>query len=1202
MADKKIKWTEQQQRAISTRGSDILVTASAGTGKTAVLSGRCVDIVSEKTNVLNILVLTFTNAAAEQMRSRIAEQLQEAFSKSGDAHLRYQLMLLAGADISTIDSFCKRLITEHFHKLALDPTFRVIESDEQKLLKAEVLEETIEWAWQQSDLRQGFEQLLRRRDLRINDGFGANIVEISNFLDGSVSRDDWYERALLLAKAANPLAGELGEKQRQIIADKSQSIVNRLCHARKLYEKTSGSVWVEFEDTFTKSIEECIEFLKANDWDSCAKAIMGYKKPRVNKPKELPEATAELIKKTVKKAVDDFAELKDLAVINPDYSDRVSVSSNLQTEIMVRLVKKFDQLYSRAKQKLNCLDFADLEHYALKLLKSEESSDDKLLPSETALILQQKYEHIFVDEYQDINPVQQAILDLLSRSENVFVVGDIKQSIYAFRGAEPEIFLERLKDTSNGLRVDLNTNWRSEKGILDFVNKVFGRIMTSSFAKIDYDESAQLKPASEASATKPVVELHILDKQGKDADESGEAESGVYTSRQCQAMMIAERIEQMVAAKFQIYDKQQDKKRDVEYRDIAILMRSPSVKVNDYVEMLRLAGVPVSCDSAAGYFEKTEVRDLLSLLKVLDNPQRDIELAAVLRSPFFKVSDTQLAKIRIHSQAKSFHDCVLGYTESGPDAKLVDKIKKIFEAIGNWRTLARRGILADLIWQIYRQTGYLSFVSALPSGQVRRANLLKLHDRAIQFEGFVSSGGIASLKRFVEFIERLEESGQDWASAEPEAAAGNAVRIISVHKSKGLEFPVVFLAELESQFSKQDSKKDYLADMDGVLGLKIIDDESNTKLDSVAYQVIKEQKREMTLAEEMRILYVAMTRARECLILTACKKKSKCRDIICDGDFFGGETIADWQLSSSGSHLDWLLYGLCDQKSLHEVFETGFAKKCTDDDLFSTKVYGSAELTQLCGNIDGFKKALPEKSETKKKPAVGELLGHVKESLGWQYDFEDITLMPAKQSVTELTHHSDEYVKIDYSKSLEQKPKAVLSADLIGKVDSKLIGTATHLVIARVDLSEPVTEKTVEQTIEKLLASDAIQSSVAEHINKKSIVTFFESELGKTVLDALPEVWREWPFSFAASPSQLKKAGDEVVIVQGIIDTLIRTPKGLLVIDFKTDAVSAEQASKRAESYREQLEYYSRAAGAILKTNVVGKWLYFLEPGCAVEI
>jgi ATP-dependent helicase/nuclease subunit A len=378
--------------------------------------------------------------------------------------------------------------------------------------------------------------------------------------------------------------------------------------------------------------------------------------------------------------------------------------------------------------------------------------------------------------------------------------------------------------------------------------------------------------------------------------------------------------------------------RDVEYRDIVILMRSLARKANDYVQVLRLAGVPVSCEATAGYFEATEISDCLALLKVLDNPQRDIELAAVLRSPFFKISDTELAKIRIRSKTgehkKNFYSCVVEYCNNGRDVKLIAKLKEILVVIEQWRTIARRGNLADLIWQIYRQTGFLSFVSALPNGQARRANLLKLHDRAIQFEGFAGSAGNLSLSRFVDFIAKLQEVGQDWAPAEPDAAAGNAVRILSVHKSKGLEFPVVFLAELDSQFNKRDIYGDFLADADDTLGLQIIDRKSNSKLRSLAHQVIAEHKLSTIMAEEMRILYVATTRARDRLILSACEKQKHCRDLVCNGFLSGTEPVPDWQLRRCRSPLDWILYGLSDMKDLHEAFETGLARETADNDLF----------------------------------------------------------------------------------------------------------------------------------------------------------------------------------------------------------------------------------------------------------------------------
>ncbi len=1244
MAEKKIKWTEQQKRAIVTRGSDVLVTASAGTGKTAVLSGRCVDIVRDKSicpDVWSILVLTFTDMAAEQMRSRIAEQLQTAFKQSDDPHIRYQLMLLQGADISTIHSFCKRLITEYFYKLGLDPTFRVIDGDEQKLLKTEVLEKVIDWAWQQSNLTAALEQLLYRRDLRTNDGFFSKITTISDFLNGVISRRNWYERAIVLSEEANSYTGDLGKRQKQIITEKLQNILRRLRHSQKLYKIEGGKGdWAEkLEEKHIIPAQQCLESLKADDWDKCADAIRNFDKPRTNKPKDLSEPVAELLQSTARRAVEKFKELSHLAIVNPDYLDRLSGSSGLQTKVLVELVKKFDQLYGQAKRTANCMDFADLEHYALELLAKDIDAEEKLSPSETALALRRKYKYIFVDEYQDINPVQKAILGMLSTEGNVFVVGDVKQSIYAWRGAEPKIFIKDLElastDTQKapeGLRVDLNANFRSAKGILDFVNKIFSKIMTASFGDIDYDESAYLKPAKvknhEPQETGHIVEFHILDEKSIDSEvetqQENESEDKAIDSRQRQAAMIARRIKEIVGAdtgktEFQVYDKQMECFRDIQYRDIVILMRSLAKKANNYVEVLRLAGVPVSCQATAGYFEATEITDILCLLKVLDNPQRDIELAALLRSPFFKISDTELAKIKLHSSTSghnyTFYSSITEYCKSGKDAKLADRLKEILSQIEDWRTTARRGKLADLIWQIYRQTNFLSFVSALPNGQARRANLLKLHDRAIQFEGFATSVGIASLTRFVEFIEKLHETGQDWSPAEPPESAGNAVRILSVHKSKGLEFPIVFLAELESKFNKRDIYADCLADADYALGLQIIDRQSNSKINSLAHEVIAEEKRSTALAEEMRILYVAATRARERLILTSSQKHTDCGKVISNGLFFGPEPIPGWALAECQNPLEWALYGLCDQKALHNAFETGLAKQATDDDLFSLKVYQQQELEQLSKYVQNIRSSKLSKTDfTIKKPQEkrkeSRLLSQLKKSLSWQYNFGDAVALPAKQSVTQLTHRYDEYVKFDYSMALQRKPKVVMATKAeLTEPQGRLIGTATHILISQLDLSRTISKEAIEKTKEKLFADGAMTEAVAEHIETESIMKFFESDLGKTALSAWPNVWCEWPFTFALSSTDFNPSsdesrakGDETIVVQGIIDMLIKTPDGLIVIDFKTDKVTTEQIPERAELYRRQLELYAKAASAILKSKILSKWLYFLKPGCEAEV
>jgi ATP-dependent helicase/nuclease subunit A len=1246
MAEKKLKWTDQQKRAIDSRGGDVIVTASAGTGKTAVLSGRCVNIISDKLacpDVSGILVLTFTDAAAEQMRSRIAERLRDAFLERRDPHLRRQLMLLQSADISTIHSFCKRLITEYFYKLGLDPTFRVIDADEQKLLKAEALEKAIDQVWQRSDIRGPLEQLLYRRDLRTNDGFLTRIIGLSDFLDGVISREKWYERAARLAEVADPFATDLGEKQQEIIAGNLQNVLEELNHARRLCESQGGDTgWdAKLQDSHISRVVKCIETLEAGDWDNCAEQIRNFQKPTTRKPKGLPEPIAALIQDTAKNAVSEFAELSQLAIVNPEYVDRLGGLVGPQTGILVELVRQFHHLYCDAKRSVNGLDFADLEHYALRLLTDQTSSEDKPVPSQTALALRQKYKFISVDEYQDINAVQQRILEMLSPGGNILGVGDGKQSIYAFRGAMPDIFLEQVEKASPepagvsiGLRVDLNVNFRSTKRILDFVNEIFSRIMTKSFARIDYDESSRLRPAPEGrpeirmpDSEKKVIEFHILDKIGKSENsqtepgaDSQDENSSIVTSRQSQAMMIAQRIRRMVGAdtgkvEFQVHDEQQGTLRDVEYRDIVVLMRSLAKKANDYVEIFRLAGLPVSCQATAGYFEATEITDIVDLLKVLDNPQLDIELAAVLRSPFFKVSDTELAKIKLHNKArqqnKSYYDCVLEYCRSGADAGLAEKLEKILAQIEQWRTIARRGSLADLIWRIYRQTDLLPFVSALPNGQARRANLLKLHDRAIQFEGFASSAGVPSLTRFVEFIEKLQQAGQDWAPAEPPSSAGNAVRILSVHKSKGLEFPVVFLAELESQFNKRDAQADCLIDAEYGLGLRIIDQESNSKLSSLAHQVIAEQKSSMGLAEEMRILYVAMTRAKERLILTASEKHERCRKIISNGFFFGDKPVPDWQLRACRTPLDWVLYGLSGRKILHEAFETGLAKQAVEDDLFSIKLHGRPELERLAESVMKLKAgksarrlaASKKRSSRRQEP---QLLSQIKSSLAWRYRFADSALLPAKSSVTQLTHGGDEYMKFDYSGALERQPRVLMTAEPQSgeSRDGRLVGRATHLVISQLNLDGPVTKESIEKTIEKLLADGAIVPAVAGQIDAESILAFFETKQGKLIFEPANKFWREWPFTFALAASEwenLSVTGDTIV-VQGIIDLLIRTAQGLVVIDFKTDKITAEQAEERAGLYRRQLELYSRAASAILKAESAGRWLYFLTPRVFVEV
>lgn len=1225
MADKNIEWTQQQHQAIRERDRDVLVTASAGTGKTAVLSGRAVDIVSDKNicpDVWSILVLTFTDAAAEQMRQRIAEQLVQAYRRTKDEHLRKQLSLLQGADISTIHSFCKKLINEHFYKLGLDPAFGIIDADEQRLLKAQVLQETIEWAWQQPNLIPALEELLAGRNIRQDGGFLATIIEINDFLDGVVWRKGWYEKAAKLCENMS-IDNDSVTKQKNLIEIWLDEIMLRLTQIDRIYRwHAEDNSWTDkFEQNYLKPVQQLVSLFEKCRWSDFAIAVGEFRKPRVYPPKDVEDNVKELIRAELKDAFAVLDDIKQLAVLNPDYLAKVNPSANRQTLILIELVKQFEKLYSQVKRELNRLDFADLERFALRLLVQEDTLSDIPQPSAVALSLRQKYRYVFVDEYQDINPVQKAILDLLAGRGNTFVVGDVKQSIYAFRGAEPRIFVEDLKTASvkptskeDSIRVDLNWNFRSAKGILDFVNLVFERLMSEKFGAIEYDEGAMLQCASEEQDNNkaPAVELHLLDDK-TEQDEQQQDEPDITTARQRQAAMIAQRIRRMVGAdtgqaEFNIYDKQIDAVRPVEYRDIVVLMRSLAERANTYVEVLQLAGVPVSCADAAGYFEATEISDCLCLLKVLDNPLRDIELAAVLRGPVFRITDTELTKIRLFNKDRgiNFYDCVATYAKEGDDKKLTEKLRQILSDIERWRTEAKSGNLADLLWQIYRYSNILAFYSALPNAGARRANLLKLHDRAIQFEGFASAKGSASLGRFVDFIEQLQKTGAEWSGAEPEDSAANAVRIMSVHKSKGLEFPVVFIAELDSPFNLSDLNRDVLLGLDIPLGLAVVDRNTNAKLNSPARQLLQTEKLDTSLAEELRILYVAMTRARERLLLSASIKSNKCRTIIRQGFEFGDTEIAPWRLAGCRAAFEWLLYALSSQKILHDTFGTGIEAKGKGSVGFDVKLYSPDESSALSQYIDRLKNTKkPKPAKTKIKGESG-LLESVKKSLSFGYEYESAAYLPAKQSVTQLTHYNDEFVQLDYSRSLRRRPGVVLSDELKKEfaVQGRLVGTATHLIISSLDLTKEINAGIVKQIADDLAARSLISSEAIEFIDTDSIARFFNTDLGRMALDLDNIVRREWPFTFLLPVSQVNGTADvdDSIIVQGIVDMLIETTDGLVVIDFKTDRVSAAQTRERAKLYTGQIRLYAQAAEKILKKPVLAEYLYFISAGKAVEV
>ncbi|MHC4524818.1 MAG: UvrD-helicase domain-containing protein, partial [Planctomycetota bacterium] len=846
-----ITWTTTQQQAIETIDRNVLVTASAGTGKTAVLSQRAVDRIADTTDPARadtLLVLTFTDAAAEEMRSRIAETLYKRYLETHDSRLRQQLLLLDRAYISTIHSFCKRTLTEFFYLIDLDPTFGILDADEQQLLKAELLEDVLEDAWADKETADDLKALFAGR--RVQPGTGSfvdQIIALNDFLDSVVDRNAFYEKAAAINKSDHESHQLFKQAQTNILLEKLNQCRKQLDHALSLDATLCQSRYAtaHIQEEILPVVTACTEFLKTDKLDSCIDVLSSLKFGQLRKKKdvELSKEQQAHIKDPVDRVKKELKGLLDFALLCPEYEEQIAPQAAMQTETLLKLMRRFYEKYTAAKQRRNVLDFSDLEHYMLKLLQAH---------PEAAAKLKDRFEYIFVDEYQDINAPQQRILELVSRPNNVFVVGDIKQSIYGFRQSRPEIFLSQLENAGEVSelsdlpgRVDLKDNFRCRNEIIDFVNALFRRTMIESTAEMDYDKRAELVngfpyPPFEANdGPAEPVEFVLLDEQSTEEDQDDNADSNEsatvsVSAAQRQAGWIARRIQKIVGTEtgkpeFQVYDKKTGTFRDVEYRDIVILMRSLSHKAQDYTEILRLAGVPVNSQSACGYFETTEISDCLCLLKVLDNPDRDIEFAALLRSPVFGITDAELTEIYLHDRQKpGFYHAAKNYATNGKETELAQKLNLILSQIDDWRRQVRIGSLADLLDGIFREKGLLQFYAALPNGSQRRANLLKLHDHAIRFEHFRTTEPGAALGRFVEFLEKLDDAQQDWAPAEPDSSSRNAVRVMSIHKSKGLEFPVVFVAELNTPFNTRDSSGQCLIDED-MIGLQIPDTKSHVR-------------------------------------------------------------------------------------------------------------------------------------------------------------------------------------------------------------------------------------------------------------------------------------------------------------------------------------------------------------------------------------
>lgn len=1244
-------WTPAQWLAIKTRNSSFLVSAAAGAGKTSVLVERVIRrILDDRIDIDTLLVVTFTNAAAAEMRQRVGRALaQELKRQPYSTHLPRQLVLLNQAKITTIHSFCLDLLRQYFYLLDLEPDFRIADENESLIYQVETLEEVMEKCYDTED-NQAFTSLVDCYGGQWDDrNLRELVLRLYAFSRSHPHPRDWLSRAANAFKLTGTPAIDDTVWGQNIKA----GLVLELEGARILLEEALGLAKENKEaQAYLKTLQEDLDLIRellkniSLSWENLRQDFQNIKFNRLPSISAKDNQVAVRLKEKIKSLRDTAKE--KIKKITQLYFSRSSVDLLTDFHFMapliqtlVDLVNSFSEAYQRAKLKRGLVDFADLEHYTLQILNNFPVVREAL---------KAKYVEVLVDEYQDINGVQENILQLISRTAenkpNIFMVGDVKQSIYRFRLAEPAIFLAKYKDypvNSNESnepvkqRINLAENFRSRPEIIKAVNFIFRQIMVTEVGEMDYDQEAELIakasypiPPDWALEKEKPVEFHLIEKnpgngEGAEMDQADETdvddaaqevEEQAWDDIQREANFVAYRLKKMVEEReFLVYD---SKYRPVMYKDIVVLMRATHGRANIFQEEFQKAGIPVYVELGTGYFEATEVETMLSLLKIIDNPRQDIPLVAVLRSPLVSLSAAELAQIRLRQREGDFFDALV---QTKDDNK---KTALFWEKLSSWRTMARRGTLSDLIWDVYRQTGYYDYVGGLPGGRQRQANLRALYDRARQFETTTLRG----LFHFLRFIEALKERGSDLGIARALGENENVVRIMSIHKSKGLEFPVVVVADLGKQFNFQDLKKDVLLHKELGLGPQLIDAEKRLSYPTLAKLAVKRRLKLETLAEELRILYVAMTRAKEKLILVGSEKKLvKAAAGWCRYLNYPSWFLPALQLTEARSYLDWICPAIArhrDGDCLSQLAgseKTPFLEIARDPSCWLVSLYPWGTQDKWRSQENATKETetwLQLVQDLEPVPVENEIMKMIDNHLSWNYPATALVNKPAKVTVTELKYwFTKQPEEEDYNAAGIFTSNLFLPGRLPPFKQPRFYqerahltqaekGTLMHLVMQHLDLKTVLDNDDLARQVKLMVEKELLTIEEATAIDLAPVVKFWRSPLGQRVR-AAAHVKRELPFSLVLPVQEVYPdlpadsfSAKEVVFVQGIIDYLVFEADSLFLIDFKTDYITRENLKETAAYYQVQLDLYARAIQDIIYRPVKEKYLYFFYPGLTV--
>lgn len=1238
-----VTFTREQQQVIDLRNRNLLVSAAAGSGKTAVLVERILAKITDKAHPVDIdqlLIVTFTKAAAAEMRERIGDAIEKKLNEHPeDTHLQRQQTLLYNAQITTIDSFCLFVIRNYFHKIDLEPDFRIGEEGELKLLAGDVLDKLLD-AYYEADSPE-FVRLTETIATGKND---EKLKETIETLYTFAMSDPWPKEWLM--RCMEPYqSGSLEEFEKQPLCVALLSYLSAVTGEwiRMMEMALEMSLEPDGPQMYADVLADEVEMLKAlkgcDSYQAYANAVGSVSFGRL--PAARKFAGDEQKKQYVQELRNEVKDSRKKLMEQFFFLSPTELAAGLkENEPVIRMLltvtADFMDAFLAKKQERNMLDFSDLEHFALEILVDKETKQ----PTQTAEDLRKQFEEVMIDEYQDSNYVQEALLAAVAGADNRFMVGDVKQSIYRFRMARPELFMEKYDAycSENGInqKIDLHKNFRSRPEVLQTVNDIFYRIMAKDLGNVEYDAAAALYPGMEfpKSSDPDMFRTEVLLADPKDWEESAgsggeeDVRSGGAggsswdmrsggTGGSPEAVMIAQKIRQLMAHQ-QVTDKKTGQLRPMEYRDVVILLRGIGSFGQELTEVLKNYGIPAMTTAGTGYFSAIEVQTVLNLLRLLDNPRQDIPMAAVLRSYIGGISEEEMAKIRIRYPDMPFYQSVLSYAGIGNDgiraeqqgedskeinvaegnteAELQQKIQHFLTKLADFRDRVSDTPIHELLYQVMDETGYLDYVYALPGGSVRRANLLMLLEKAIAYEKTSYHG----LFHFIRYINELQKYEVDFAEAEDESTE-NVVRIMTIHKSKGLEFPVVIVAGMGRLLNQQDVRNRMVLHPQYGIGLDVTDLARRVRIPSLSRQILARQIQMENAGEELRVLYVALTRAREKLILSGTMKKAeeKLASFACQRMDEQGHMGFLTRLKA-GCYFDWVLPALLLENEGGFESATGSRK--------TTPGYSIHQVTPLELMQDEVAReteqawsremllALAERSQP-------ELSSEIASRLSYRYPYEKEQELKTKLSVSELKHRAIDQLRQEESDTTYafEEPELIpyipeFMREAVGAQEEENIGalrgTAMHRVLECFDFSKEF--DTLREQIDGMLASGRLEQRLYELVSLPTIMQFMRLPLASRMQKAARAgcLYKEKPFVMGKRADEVSPETDSsaMVLIQGIIDAFFEEDGQLVLVDYKTDAVKTKE--ELIGRYKAQMDLYQEALERATGKQVKEKILY----------